>query len=1124
MTQPVEKWDLSRAARGAAWRILAPMNPAHRVGAGRVRARLIVWLAVVSASCATLVAAPKVSTTPIEGLRDASLRTHALVGAHLVVAPGQAIERGTVVVRDGVIVALGADVAVPADARVWDVAGATIYPGFLESYSTAFLPDALKPSAAPAGGRAAMFAAAAAAPAVPASETGGARSWNPRLTPERDIAKSLLADARTAERLRGLGFAVAHVVPGRGILRGQSALVSLSGAPFNASLVRPAVAQGVAFEFGSFFGAGEVRYPTSLMGSIALVRQALADAQWYQAVHAAYAKNAAAGAGRPETNEALAALAPVVRGEQALLFETQDELDLERVRKIAQEFSVRVAVRGTGTEYRVLPGLAAAKTPVVLPLNFPEAPEVETPEKAADVSLDQLQHWELAPTNPGRLAAAGVPVALTTAELRRPEDFWARVRTAVKAGLTPEQALAALTTTPAELFGVAATHGTLARGKAANLVVARGDLFTQDDAEIELVFVDGDPFEQEGWKRFDARGTWALTAVGAKGPEEIVLRGAKPTRVRAKAGGKDVTVSVQRDALVLLAPAELFGAEKGLVRLSARGAGDELTGAGELPDGTAFRWTAKRTGPAPAEEPRRSGEKSADVAEKSAKPAKTDEPAKLIASQGVYPAGALGRTAPPAQPEWVLVKNATIWTSAAAGVLANADLLVHAGKIEKVGKNLSAPAGAVVIDATGRHVTAGLIDCHSHIAIQRGVNEGASAVTCEVRIEDVLDPTDINLYRVLAGGVTTSNLLHGSANAIGGQNAVIKPRWGASAAGLLVAGAKPGVKFALGENPTRANFSGAGGRTRYPISRMGVRETILDAFTRAADYEHDWAEFRAGRSLLPPRRDLRLEGAAEIARGNRIIHIHSYRQDEVLMFIRLAQELKLPVATFQHILEGYKVAPEIAQLGAGASTFADWWAFKVEVIDAIPFNAAMLHRAGVITSFNSDNAEMARRLNTEAAKAVKYGGLSQEEALKFVTINPAKQLELADRIGSLEAGKDADFVIWEGAPLSTSARPLQTWIEGRRYFDIAEDAAVRAANAAERAALVQKALPARQRALAGGERPPGGEGEGGDGPPLPPTLRALAEALFHETNEFRAIYHNGEDVHNCTTHVGGLRR
>jgi imidazolonepropionase-like amidohydrolase len=457
-------------------------------------------------------------------------------------------------------------------------------------------------------------------------------------------------------------------------------------------------------------------------------------------------------------------------------------------------------------------------------------------------------------------------------------------------------------------------------------------------------------------------------------------------------------------------------------------------------------------------------------------------------------------------------------------VLEGADLLVEAGRITRVGRGLAAPAGAVTIDATGKHVSAGLIDCHSHIAIDRGVNEGTHSVTVEVRIGDVLDPTDIGIYRQLAGGLTSSNLLHGSANAMGGQNQVIKLRWGETAEGLKFAGAPPGVKFALGENVTRKNSTTP--VTRYPISRMGVREIMLDTFTQAAEYRREWAEFKAGRGSLPPRRDLRLEAALEILEGKRLIHIHSYRQDEVLAFIRLAQDLKLPVATFQHILDGYKVAREIAALGAGGSAFSDWWAYKHEVVDAIPYAGALMHEAGVLVSFNSDDRELARHLNTEAAKAVKYGGVPAIEALKFVTLNPARQLRIDDRVGSLEPGKDADFVIWTAPPLSGYARVEQTWIDGRPYFDRADDARMRTAAETNRAALIQKILPERLRTMGTGGGGPGGGGRGGggseDGPPAPTVLavlRALAAAqdAAHDGAQ-RGLYHNGTDAHNCTTH------
>lgn len=1048
----------------------------------------------VTALLTNATAASRTVTAPVEGIREATPRVHALVGGRIVVAPGQVIEHGTLVLRDGVVEAVGADIATPADARVWDVSGHTLYAGFIESNTTTFLPEEWKAAARPTGDGP---AAAAQAPAARPDPAKGTHAWSPRVTPERSAAQGLIADAKSAEKLRALGFTAANVAPARGIFRGSSALVSLAAGNFNSNVIRADTAQEVAFEFGNFFDRS---YPTSLMGALAMVRQTLLDAQWYAATQTAYAAKAGAGLERPETNDSLAALGGVTRGEQLAMFELEDELDVPRVIQLGEEFKMRVALRGTGTEYRVRDVLAKAKVSVVLPLDYPETPEVDTAEKAVDVQLHDLQHWELAPANAARLVEAGVPIAFTTAKLKKPEtEFWTNLRKAVARGLSPDAALAALTTTPATLLGVSATHGTLEKGRAANVVVAKGDLFKSDDAAIELVWVDGEPFEQETWQRLDARGTWTFTWSGPKGPDEIVISGAKPNRLRAKAGEKDVTASLAgKDTLSFFASAELFGATAGLARLSGTGKGDELNGTGELPDGTAIRFTAKRTAPARAGGPPE---------------AKTTEE-KFFASTDTYPAGAYGRKGLPEQVASLLIKNATVWTSGPAGIIEGGDVLVAHGKIAQVGKNLATPAGATVIDGTGLHVTPGIIDCHSHTAVNRGVNEGASSVTVEVRVGDVVDPTDIGLYRELAGGVTASNLLHGSANAMGGQNQVIKLRWGAGAEEMKFAGAKPGVKFALGENVVRANTQGV--RTRYPMSRMGVPEIMLDTFNRAREYERTWADFRAGRLPLPPRRDLRLEAAAEILRGDRVIHIHSYRGDEILAFIRLAESLHLKVATFQHILEGYKMAPEIAKIGAGASTFSDWWGYKFEVYDAIPYNGALMTAAGVNVSFNSDSDELARRLNTEAAKAVKYGGVAPAEALKFVTINPAKQLRIDDRVGSLEVGKDADFVIWNGSPLSTMSRPNQTWIDGRRYFDRAEDQAQRVADRAERSALVQKALAERQKVAARGP-----EGGGGDGPPA--RRGRPGEHDHADDHEFRAIYHNGGDVDTCSLHDGGAR-
>jgi imidazolonepropionase-like amidohydrolase len=434
----------------------------------------------------------------------------------------------------------------------------------------------------------------------------------------------------------------------------------------------------------------------------------------------------------------------------------------------------------------------------------------------------------------------------------------------------------------------------------------------------------------------------------------------------------------------------------------------------------------------------------------------------LITLLGAAPSHGLGdlsawKNPVPAQPEALLVRNATLWTQGPQGRI-QGDLLVQRGKIAQVGNGLQAPAGAVVIDATGKHVTPGIIDAHSHIAISGGVNEGSHIVTAEVRIVDVLNSEDVNIYRQLAGGVTAANLLHGSANAIGGQNAVIKMRWGAPPDGLLFEGAPEGIKFALGENPKQSNWNVD--QRRFPQTRPGVEAAIEERFEAALAYRQHWEEHRAAARRdphrVPPRRDLQLEAVLEILDGQRLVHAHSYRADEILMLIRLAEEHGFQIASFQHVLEGYKVADEIAAHGAGASTFSDWWAFKFEVIDAIPHNATLMTRRGVDVSLNSDSAELARRLNLEAAKAVRYGGLGEEEALALVTTNPARQLGIDHRVGTLARGKDADFVLWSGHPLDNFSVAEQTWIDGRKYFDRQEDLARREALTAEREALLHK--------------------------------------------------------------------
>ncbi len=1035
------------------------------------RSTVSLALSLSVATALTAMVSAQLPTAPIEGLRDNSSRIHALINARIIMAPGKVIQNGTIIFKDGVITAVGADLKAPAEARIWNLSGKTVYPGFIDSYTYLDLPKELQPKT--------KDSKSGDEEKKPTTPTGSV-AWNKRVTPQRKANELIKVDKDETEKLRGLGFTSALIVPGKGIFRGSSALVNLTDGDVNSSLIRPQVAQHIAFEQSGF---REDVYPDSLMGTIALIRQTFLDTDWYANAQEVYAKRPQ-GLERPENNEALAALAPAAEGKVPVTFEAQDELDILRALRLSQEFKLTPWLLASGYEYRMLPQLKASKTPLILPLDFPEAPAIETAAQALDVDLAELQHWDQAPSNAARLAEAGIPFALTTIQLKKPEDFWSHLRLAVRRGLSEEKALAALTTTPASLLGIAGRYGTLEVGKVANLVISDGNLFSTK-ANILTVWVDGQVYDNDKARAIDPRGTWTAKWSGATAAEKLTLTG-DTDKLKVTLGSSDLSSSVQGNQLLLFAPAKAFGQKEGTVTLNATVAGDTLQGTGQLTNGQVFTWSAQRTAP---------------FTEKIEKSEETSTTA--AAASSVYPAGAFGVKGTLPQPEWLLVKNATIWTSGSQGRLTG-DLLVNRGKISQVGKNLTAPQGAVIIDGTGKHVTPGLIDAHSHTAIARGVNEATHAVTAEVRIGDVVDATDIGIYRELAGGLTTANLLHGSANPMGGQNQVIKLRWGELPEALKFSQALPGIKFALGENVKQANW-GDKYTTRYPQTRLGVEQLMRDTFMAARDYERKWTKYKSGALVIPPRRDLQLETILQILNHERLVHIHSYRQDEILMFIRLAEQMGFNAVTFQHILEGYKVADAMAKLGAGGSSFSDWWGYKFEVYDAIPTNGVLMKQAGVVVSFNSDSNDLARRMNLEAAKAVKYGGVTEEEALKFVTLNPAKQMKIDRWVGSLEPGKDADFVIWNGSPLSTYSLALETWIEGRKYFDREQDLSMRTAVLAEREVLIQKALPDRLKTLSATLPKP-------STPSKPVSREEINYALEHE-----GLYHNGRNHRNCSS-------
>src|ERR1041385_438481 len=789
------------------------------------------------------------------------------------------------------------------------------------------------------------------------------------------------------------------------------------------------------------------------MGTIALIRQPMLDAQWQRSAMQAAAQYPSEP--RPEFFSDLSALEDVIAGKQSVIFETTDEFSLLRATKIANEFSLKLMVRGSGYEYRRLEAVKKTGLQIILPVNFPEPPSVQTPEDELNVGLSDLRYWDEAPENPKKLQEAGISFAFTSATLKDPANFLANVRKAVDRGLSSDAALTALTITPSKFFGVDKKLGTLEVGKMANIVIADGDLFSEK-TKIRETWIDGKRYEVKPKPDYDPRGTWEATL--SKAPVDtlsIVLKGdLDKLQGSAKAKGKEskFSTAVFSDMRLSIGfSGDSIGLE-GVIRMTGTSAGDRIIGTGELADGRVFSWNATRKEPFKPEPD-------------------TSKPKQPVIASFIpdYPPGAFGRAKLPDQPANLLIRDATIWTSGPQGTLNNSDVLVERGKIVKIGQHLQAPSDAVVIDANGKHVTAGLIDCHSHSAAAGSVNESGQAITAEVRIGDIIDADDISIYRELAGGLTVANVLHGSANPIGGQNQVIKLRWGVLPEEMKCEGAIPGIKFALGENPKQSNW-GDRFTTRYPQTREGVEQIIRDEFRAALDYEKSWNEFKEGKRHIPPHRDLQAETILVILKGKRLVHSHSYRQDEILMLLRVAEDFGFKIGTFQHVLEGYKVADQLAKHGAGASTFSDWWAYKFEVYDAIPYNGALMHDAGVVVSYNSDSDELARRLNTEAAKAVKYGGVSQEEALKFVTINPAKQLRIDKRVGSLEVGKDADFVVWSGNPLSTYSVCEQTWIDGKKYFDRDEDRMMNKEVQNERAVLVQKVLGTKKSE--GGEKKP----------------------------------------------------
>ena len=824
-------------------------------------------------------------------------------------------------------------------------------------------------------------------------------------------------------------------VPANGIITGQGAVINLRGGNPQDMVVRTPAALRLNLE-----GVGGFRsYPGALFGVMSYIEQVFLDADRYgQALAADRARPA--GVDRPAYDRTLDPLRRAVAEQWPVLIPATEEREIRRALELGRKIGVRTAIYGAHEGFDVASELAAAGTPVLLNLDWPERSKDADPD--SEESLRSLRKRAWAPMTAKAFHDAGVRFAFYSGDVATPREALKNVKKAIDEGLPRDAALRALTLGAAEMYGVADRLGSIERGKLANLAVTDGDLF-DDKTKVKMVFVDGRKFEKRESGRptdppaMDVSGTWTVTVQSPRGTQESTAElsmetdGTLSGKVRGERGEGSVTEGWVSGTRFNFTVNLTMGGRSVEASYSGTLEGNRMEGS--LSFGRfSSEFTAEKTAGAPA------------VAEA---PAAAEAAAPSAASPAALPT----RNAGPmhslvdwnAPPPTLAITNATILT-VTQGTINRGTVLVRDGKIAAVGTNVNVPRGATVIDAAGRYVTPGLIDAHSHIATD-AVNEGSIAVSSMVRIEDVVDPSDINLYREAAGGVTTSHVMHGSANPIGGQNAIIKHRWGQDAEGLRFEGAPPTIKFALGENPKRSNFNlGPGTERRYPNTRMGVMDVIRRAFLDAREYQKRWADYdrrrQAGeRNLVPPARDLKLEPLVEILEGRRLVHSHSYRADEILQLMRLAEEFGFKIAVFQHVLEGYKVADEMAAHGAGASTFSDWWAYKVEAYDAIPYNAALMTQRGVVVSINSDSPEEARHLNQEAGKAMKWGGLDETAALSLVTINPAKQLRIDNRVGSIEVGKDADLVIWENHPLSSYAKTLTTLVDGRVVFDIERD-------------------------------------------------------------------------------------
>ena len=954
---------------------------------------------------------------PVVGVSDKRVEVYGFKNARVVVDYQTTLENTDILISNGRIEAIGTNLTFPKGTVIYDLTGKTVYPSFVDAYAGNYGIKVQNPAS-----ETNPFAAFFSPPQrggsqVATPEPRIADYWNDGINASYDILSEFIPDPKTATEYRQIGFGSVVTFKADGIARGTSALVATGDGKSNNMVLKNETSANYSLSRGHSADL----YPFSEFGVIALLRQINYDAQWYKQLPAGYFHD-----------DGLDAYAESLSLPQ--IFEVTNKLEILRADIIGKEFGINYIIKGAGDEYQTLNDIKKAGNKLIIPVNFPEAPDVKDPFDAASVTYNTLKHYELAPSNLSRVSGAGITFAITASDLKLRSGFLTNLRKAVKYGLSENEALKALTYTPASYVGATDLVGAIKKNMIANLLITSGNIFN-DDCVVYENWVEGVPYRLVDLRIKDTRGTYELKIDTAR--YKMILSGTfdKPVikLIADTTELKGATFTIDKDLVSIV-----FDRSKQKYRLSGYINNKDFEGKGQLENGEWFSWTATYS----------DNKTEADNSRK--------KPVKPIPELGkvIYPFTAFGRSELPKQ-EDILFKNATVWTSEKEGNLLNTDVLVLKGKIAQIGKNLNAPAGVRIIDATGKHLTPGIIDEHSHIAMD-GTNEMGQAITSEVRVGDIIDPEDQSIYRQLAGGVTLSHILHGSANPIGGQSILIKERWGHNAEELKVEGQVGFLKHALGENVKRTT-------SRYPNTRMGVEQIIRDAYRRAIDYNNQWKVWNAMKPAerigkVPPRRDLELDPIVDVLEKRSFIECHTYLQSEGIMIMNLAKEFGVKVNSLIHFNEGYKIADQIAKNGAAASVFSDWWDYKYEVYEGISYNAAMLLSQGVLVCINSDDDEMGRRLNQEAAKIMKYGGISESQALDLVTINPAIMLHLGDRTGSIKVGKDADLVLWTDYPLSVYAHANKTMVDGIIYYDEEQDAKMKEQIDSERNRIIANIL------------------------------------------------------------------